>query len=135
MIITKALLADYANIAEGGKLNVLGIFQAIYSLSFPAVHPQMQLIFMWEANRSEVGRKKNIEIQLCDSDGKKLIGIGANFVIPDGREGKKISGNEIITLNNVKFDKSGEYVFNILIDDDHKGDASFELVPIKSKKA
>ena len=64
MEITKALVADYANVAEGGKLNVLGIFTTIFTASFPAVHPSMQLIFMWEASKVEAGRKKQIEIQL-----------------------------------------------------------------------
>ncbi len=125
-----ALLADYANIAQGGKLNVLGIFSAIYAQAFPAVHAQMQLIFMWEANRVESGRVKQIEIQLCDEDGKKMGSLGADFKVPEGIPGKKIHGNQIIGFNNIAFPKAGAYVFNILINGDVKGEADFDVLPL-----
>ena len=133
MEITKALVADYANVAEGGKLNVLGIFTTIFAAGFPTVHPSMQLIFMWEASKVEAGRKKQIEIQLCDADGKKVLSIGGEFQLPDGISGKRIYGNQILNLNHVKFEKAGEYVFNILINDEHKAEAPFEVIPIPSK--
>jgi hypothetical protein len=125
-----ALLADYANIAQGGKLNVLGIFKAIYSSAFPAVHPQMQLIFMWESSRAESGRTKRIEIELCDADGKKMGSLGADFKVPEGTPGKKIQGSQIIGFNNVAFPKSGEYVFNIIINEELKESASFEVLSL-----
>ncbi len=134
MEVTKALLADYANIAEGGKLNVLGIFTTIFVASFPTVHPQMQLIFMWEANRSESGRKKQIEIELCDADGKKLLGLGGELQLPEAPSGKQIYGNQILTLNNLKFEKTGEYVFNILIGGEHKAEAPFEVLSPPAKR-
>ena len=36
MELLTILAADYANIAEGGKLNVMGIFRNIYAATFPA---------------------------------------------------------------------------------------------------
>ncbi len=128
MEITQALLADYANIAEGGKLNVLGIFSNIYATNFPANHPQMRLIFMWEAHHVECGKTKQIEIELCDADGKKIFSIGGEFKIPEGKSGKSIYGNQIVELNNVRFEKAGEYVFNIIINGEHKTEAPFEVV-------
>ena len=107
MEITKALVADYANVADGGKLNVLGIFSTIFSRSFPTVHPAMQLIFMWEASKIEAGRKKEIEMQLCDADGKVILSLGGEFQLPEGISGKRIYGNQILPLNNLKFEKPG----------------------------
>lgn len=130
MKVKMALLADYANIALGGKLNVLGIFSSIYAQSFPAVHPQMQLIFMWEASRGESGRVKQIEIELWDSDGKKMGSLGAEFKVPDGVPGKKIHGSEIIPFSNIAFPKAGMYEFKIFINGDEEEIAEFDVIPI-----
>jgi hypothetical protein len=130
MEITKALVADYANVEQSGKLNVLGIFSVIRSANFPFIHPQMQLIFMWEAGRVESGTAKQIEVHLTDADGKKLVGISGQFKVPEGKSGKRISGNHIVILNNIKFEKAGEHVFNILINGELKAQAEFEVVQI-----
>ncbi len=130
MNITKALLADYANITREGKLNVLGIFQTIGALSFPVAHPQMQLIFMWSADPTEANRERQLEIQLCDSDGKKILGLSGSFKVPPGTPGRIVEGNEILNLNNLVFEKSGTYEFKILIDNDFKVNASFDVIHV-----
>lgn len=43
MNVEIAALADYANIAQGDKLNISGIFNAIWVKDFPAIHPSMVL--------------------------------------------------------------------------------------------
>ena len=50
MELTLALLADYANISREGKLNIMGIFEQIFALSFPAVHAQLQLVLRLESS-------------------------------------------------------------------------------------
>ena len=131
MDIKLAITADYANITQEGKLNVLGIFDRIGAFSFPAFHPLMHLIFNWEANRSESGRKKEIEIQLCDGDGKKIFAMNGQFEVPNGLPGKRISGNQIIPLPSIRFEKPDLYVFNILINGEHKAEAPFEVISSK----
>ena len=129
MKITKALLADYANITREGKLNVLGIFQTIGAITFPVRHPQMQLIFMWSADPTEAGRDRQIEIQMCDADGKKILGLTGPFKVPPPPQpGKMVEGNEILNLNGLVFEKAGAYKFNILVDNDLEGEASFDVV-------
>ena len=134
MEIAVALLADYANVSQEGKLNVLGIFTQLNAQSFPCVHPQLQLIIMWQAPRTESGRKKDMEIRLDDADGKKLFSINAQFLVPDGKPGRLVSGNHIIGLNGIRFDRPGAYEFNILIGGEQKASAPFEVVQIPPTK-
>jgi hypothetical protein len=47
------LAADYANITGDGKLNVMGIFNDIYSFNFPARHSSMHLVARLGAELSE----------------------------------------------------------------------------------
>jgi hypothetical protein len=50
MELLTILAADYANIAQGGKLNVMGIFRNINALKFPAKHSSMTLVVKLEQN-------------------------------------------------------------------------------------
>lgn len=134
MEVKHALLADYANVSREGKLNVLGIFTQIFAQNFPVVHAQLHLIVPWQATRAESGKAKKFEIQLIDEDGKKLFSVGSELVIPDGKPGKAISGNQIMAFNGIKFEKPGQYAFHILINDDQKTSVSFDVIQLNSKQ-
>ena len=77
MQIRIAALADYTNITESGKLNVLGIFSQIHATQVPAAHPQMQFVVQFAFEPSETGDKK-IRIVLQDADGQRTGGDGRN---------------------------------------------------------
>lgn len=84
MDVQLALLADYANISREGKLNILGIFDALYGKNFPIIHPQLQLVINFEATRAEEGKEKVVEVQFSDGDDNKLSGISGKLKIPKG---------------------------------------------------
>lgn len=65
-----------------GKLNIMGVFQVINAPQFPYVHPQMHLVLTLEAHRSEVGKKKQIEIRLMSEDGLPLFSVGGETEVP-----------------------------------------------------
>ena len=55
MKIAFALLADAANLSQEGKLNILGVFDAVHVASLPAVHPRAHLVARISGTRSDVG--------------------------------------------------------------------------------
>jgi hypothetical protein len=131
MDVTLAVLADGANVTQDGKLNILGVFHALGAQSYPATHPQMYLVVCFEATRSEEGKNKKVEIQLADDDGQKLFAVEAAVLVPQGAPGQRIRMNQILALNNVRFPKPGDYVFNILVGDDQKAAVDLKLVEAK----
>jgi hypothetical protein len=131
MEISLGVLADGANVSQDGKLNILGIFNALGAPSFPATHPHMNLVICFEATRAEEGKSKQVEIQLSDSDGNKLFTIATQLVVPPGAPGSPIRMNHILALNGVRFPKAGDYAFNVLIGDDHKAAVGLKLVEAK----
>jgi len=50
MEVVLAVLADYANVSQEGKLNIMGIFDIISSEKFPTFHPEMKLVVQFEAS-------------------------------------------------------------------------------------
>ncbi len=132
MDVTLALLADAANVSADGKLNILGIFNALGAHSFPVVHPQMALVLRFEASRAEEGKGRQIELQLADNDGQKLFKIGAQLAVPTGAPpGTPIRLNHILMLNNIQFPKPGDYVFSVLVGDDEKASIDLKIVEVR----
>ncbi len=130
MDVTLALLADAANLSVEGKLNLLGIFNTVYAPTFPASHPQMQLVLQFRATPAEVGRKRTIEVEFRDADGKKLGSTVAQLVVPKGEPGHPIQVGHIIAISGLRLEKPGDYEFHILVDRDDK-----EQIPLKAMLA
>ena len=135
MDVSLALLADAANVSADGKLNILGIFNALGAHSFPVVHPQMALVLRFEASRSEEGKGRQIELQLADSDGQMIFKISAQLMVPTGTApGTPIRLNHILMLNNIQFAKPGDYLFSILIGDDEKASIDLRIVEVRQQQ-
>lgn len=115
--IPLALIADYANISQEGKLNILGIFGQIMAPSVPAIHPQMQLIITVEADRGEANREHTMLIELIDADNIQTpIKIEGKIKFGPPPTGEEVKFNQIMQLNNIQFNKFGSYSFKIQID-------------------
>lgn len=56
MHVSFALFADAANISQEGKLNILGVFDALQVQSVPAVHPRATLVVRIKALPDDAGR-------------------------------------------------------------------------------
>lgn len=122
------LSADYANIAEGGKLNVMGIFRNIYSSSFPARHPEMHLIVKLRPSPAEYGQTRKITIKLMDEDGKnELVNFSRAIEIPRPTMKQRFEINQILRLRDLVFPEPGTYQFSVLIDNDEKGTLPIEV--------
>ena len=132
MKVTLAVLADYANVTQEGKLNILGIFDAIHSRSFPTIHNQMQLIMRFEADIAEKGRQKQIQVQLIDEDGKQLMALNGQLKIGDVKPGELFHTNQILTLQNVMFKKPGNYRFDIFVDNQPQREIPLKVVQTPS---
>lgn len=134
MEVALALLADYANVSREGKLNILGIFDNIYSQSVPATHPQMQLIMRLEADRLEADREHKVEVELIDADGNKLFSIGGNLKFGPPPPGEKVRINHVIQLSNLRFDRFGSYEFKILINNEVRKEVPLAVAELKKSQ-
>jgi len=128
------LSADYANITGEGKLNVMGIFNNINALSFPARHSSMHLIAKLSPEMSEYGQKRSFTILLMDADANHIVEVSGEFEVPKGQDGKKPEVNIMFELKDVVFVKPGRYVFVLLIDKDQKDEITLYVNQIEPPK-
>jgi hypothetical protein len=119
--VTVAVLADYANVSQDGKLNIMGIFQEINAPDLPFALPQMYLVLSFSAGPAEFGSLRNIRIPLLHSDGREILAMEAQMQVPwANRPGSRAYINEAIGLAGVTFEQPGDYAFSVLIGDDEK---------------
>ena len=119
MTIQIAVLCDAAT-DYGGKLNILGTFDTIFSGQFPAVHPHCAIALRVMFEKPEEGRKE-FKINVVDDDGKVIAGlppIPVDIVVPG--DATFISRNFVINIQGLKFDQPGLYSVDLAIDGRHE---------------
>lgn len=128
MNVDTLLVADYANVTDRGKINVMGIFRRIVAPQFPARHPQMYLIVGLSADVAEYGENRKLIIKLLDPDAQEMMSFSREFKVSKGVGWQRSEVNNIIQLRDLIFKKEGTYEFSILIDNDLKSRITIELV-------
>jgi len=115
------LVADYANVDQGGKLNVLGAFGRIYAPQFPAAHASLYLVIKLGADYGDFGKPKGLTVHFRDADGKVLMALPTmNFSVnPNTMSLPEV--NFIIQVQNLVLPSPGQYDFEILVDDEEIG--------------
>lgn len=123
------LVADYANLSELGKLNVMGIFTTVYARQVPARHPEMYLIGKFTAGPAEYNTTRRLTIKLLNQDAtKELLNWSQVITVPTGTAGRRADMNFILQLRDIVFPDTGAYQFSVLVDNDEKGTLPLEVV-------
>ena len=119
MTIQVAVLCDAATDYHG-KLNVLGTFDTIITSQLPAVHPQCSVALRLSFNRIEEGAHK-VKMNFVDEDGRFVmpsIDMPVDIAIP--ADANFLVRNFIINIQQLKFDKPGQYSIDVAIDSRHE---------------
>lgn len=126
--VTLAVVADYANVSQDGKLNIMGIFQEINPPFLPFPMPQMFLVVSFEAGPAEFDFIKTIRVALLDIDGNEMLALEGQVQVPrPERPGSRVFINQVIGLNGVTFERAGGHEFSILIGGETRGTASVHI--------
>ena len=119
MEVALALLADAANTTRDGKLNVLGVFDAIHATKFPSAHPSMVLVLRLEASAADWDQKHHLDIRFIDEDGAQLLKINAHIVVPPAPDsGRPRRFTHPIQINGLRFKKPGGFAFEVRVNGD-----------------
>src|SRR4029079_12792392 len=71
MHVSFALFADAANLSQEGKLNILGVFDAVQVASMPTVHPRATLVLRLKGSGSDIGRH-TVSLRWLNPTGNEL---------------------------------------------------------------
>lgn len=130
MKVRFAVLADYVNVSQEGKINIMGVFDFIHARQFPFHHPEMQLVMRFEADISERGQQKEVEVRLINGHGDEILKLNGRITI-DAKPGDLLFNTQILILRNVALPNAGDYKFDIYIDDVLRHDVPLKVVAIQ----
>ncbi len=80
MHVSFSLFADAANLSQEGKLNILGVFDAVHVGQFPALHPRATFVVRLKAEPQDVG-KHELTLRWINPRGNELWSSSAELVI------------------------------------------------------
>lgn len=118
MQIISAMLADAAA-SLNGKLYVHGGgWNILVMRQFPAAHPSMAIALVLSADDSEAPGTGEFRVQLVDSDGSDVKGVGASGLVGIGhnplyKPGQRTLVPLAVSFNEVRFETPGEYEFRL----------------------
>lgn len=121
------LAADYANISQEGKLNVMGIFNEISAHNFPCRHSSMHLVITLVPELGEYGISRSLFVRLFAPDGNEVMYISGQIDVPQRGHGRPPEVNVILELKDLVFPKPGPYQFVVLVDKDQKGELRIDV--------
>jgi len=115
-----AFLADSTEAEPGRKFYVLGGgIDSIGANAFPVVHPHVALLIRVLVHPTESERAHTLEVRLIDEDGRELARMEGNFQAGGGPPGRELPVNISLTLSNIRFERSGDYSIELLLDSQH----------------
>lgn len=121
MIVSFALFADAANLSQEGKLNILGVFDALQVGTMPALHPRAHLVLRLKGTPYDAGTHRVTlrwvnpsGVELWSSEGQVDVATPPNTVTE--------MDVPIIAQLDLPLDEPGAYTMRIALNDETRAE-------------
>jgi len=115
MHISFAVFADAANLSQEGKLNILGVFDAVQVAGLPTIHPRTHFVVRLKADGDDTGSHKltfrwlsPFEEELWSSSGEMSVAPAPNPVFE--------LDLPIIAVVDLPLNVAGQYTMQVTLD-------------------
>lgn len=115
MHISFAVFADAANVSQEGKLNVLGIFDALQVGGFPSVHPRTHFVARLKGAASEAG-DHTLAFRWLNPRGDELWSSAGELHLQAGPNQALDMELPVIAVVDLPLDVGGPYLMQLLLD-------------------
>ncbi len=117
MHVSFALFADSANISQEGKLNILGVFDALQVPAVPAVHPRATLIVRLKALAEDVG-KHVLAFAWVSPSGPEIWSSSGELEVGSPPPGATELDVPVIAAIDLPIQETGTHVMRVALDGD-----------------
>jgi hypothetical protein len=126
MHVSFALFADAANLSQEGKLNILGVFDALQVASLPAIHPRAHLVVHLKGTGADVG-SHTVSLKWLSPSGQELWNSSGDLNVGAPPPGVSEMDLPLIAQLDLPIDATGAYTMAIAIDGDHTVDVGLQV--------
>jgi hypothetical protein len=116
MQVAFAVFADAANLSQEGKLNVLGVFDALQVGTLPAVHPRAHLVVHLKGSPADVGRH-TVTLRWVNPAGNELWTSSGELNVGQPPAGVTEMDLPLIAQIDLPIDAAGGYHMSVSLDD------------------
>jgi hypothetical protein len=115
MDVSFALFADAANLSQEGKLNILGVFDAVHVATVPAVHPRATIVVRLKGHAGDAGTH-TLTLRWHNPRGVVLWQSDAELGFADPPPGANEADLPIIGAVDLPIDGAGVFHLAIVLD-------------------
>jgi hypothetical protein len=126
MHVSFALFADAANLSQEGKLNILGVFDALQVASLPAIHPRAHLVVHLKGSGADMGAH-TVSFRWLSPAGQELWSSSGDLNVGAPPPGVLEMDLPLIAQLDLPMDAAGSYTMAIAIDGDHTIDVGVHV--------
>ncbi|MCE9601658.1 MAG: hypothetical protein K8S21_05500 [Gemmatimonadetes bacterium] len=117
MHVSFALFADAANISQEGKLNILGVFDALQVAAVPAVHPRATMIVRLKALPDDIGRH-TLAFGWFGPNGDEIWSSSGELEVGTPPPGATELDVPVIAAIDLPIQEAGTHVMRVVLDGD-----------------
>jgi len=117
MHVSFALFADAANISQEGKLNILGVFDALQVQQVPAVHPRATMIVRLKALPDDAGRH-TLAFAWVGPGGDEVWSSSGELEVGAPPPGATELDVPVIAAIDLPIQEAGTHVMRVILDGD-----------------
>jgi len=126
MHVSFALFADAANLSQEGKLNILGVFDALQVASLPAIHPRAHLVVHLKGSGADMG-SHTVSFRWLSPSGQELWNSSGDLSVGAPPPGVAEMDLPLIAQLDLPMDAVGAYTMAIAIDGSHTLDVGVQV--------
>jgi hypothetical protein len=115
MHISFAVFADAANLSQEGKLNILGVFDAVHVAGLPTIHPRTHFVVRLKANGDDTGQHKLTFRWLSPFEEELWSSSGEMTVAPSPNPAFEVD-LPIIAVVDLPLNVTGQYTMQVTLD-------------------
>ncbi len=122
--LTFTLFCDDVRQEVGGKISLMGLFEHVYAVQFPVMHPRMVVVQEWTEGRGEFEAKTSLlapDRKLCLRETTSRISLNdTNF-----------KQRDISVHLNVEFKTAGTYWLDTHVDGELVSSVPLQVIQVK----
>ena len=129
MQVAFAVFADAANLSQEGKLNIMGVFDALQVSTVPAMHPRAHLVVHMKGTPADVGRH-TVTLRWINPKGSELWTSSGELTVGQPPAGVTEMDLPLIAQIDLPMDSTGAYRMTVSLDEKQRAE-----VPVQVRSA
>jgi hypothetical protein len=129
MHIAFALFADAANLSQEGKLNILGVFDAVQVGALPSMHPRATIVVRLKGSPSDAGTHL-LQMRWVNPRGDELWSSTGQVEVGAPPMGVSEMDLPLIASLDLPLDVAGMYTLRIALDDTVSAELPLMVRPV-----